>query len=67
MNINDLDPQTLSKLGLEHLADTPKASRKQTPKDIIRGHASSVMGLLAKQSQSDRKRILEHATKMNEV
>ena len=67
MNINDLDCETVKKLGLDQYIDKPAKERKQTPKDVIRGHASAVMGLLSKHSQTDRKRILEHAIRMNEV
>ena len=67
MKITDLDSDTLRKLGLDqHVQQAPK-ERKQTPKDQIRGHAASIMGVLAKLSQSDRKRVLEQAIKMNEV
>lgn len=67
MNIAELDKDTLAKLGLENMIDKPAKERKQTPKDVIRGHASAVMGLLSKHSQADRKRILDHAIRMNEV
>ena len=68
MNINELDNETLTKLGIKELMPKERTTTKKPMlKDTVRGHASAVMGVLSKISQSDRKRVLEQALKMNEV
>mgnify|MGYP001263189310 CR=1 FL=1 len=68
MNIDELDNETLQKLGLtQHIKGPGKDRQKPMPKDTVRGHAAAVLGVLAKLTQTDRKRVLEQAIKMNEV
>ena len=65
MNISELDPETLARLGLTHEI---KKERKYTfNKDHVRSHSMTVMGCISKLSQSERKRVLQHCLKINDI
>ena len=69
LNINDLDQETLEKLGL--VADYKKINRKpreqKFSKEQVRQSAIKCMAVLSGLTQSERARVLEHAQKINEV
>jgi hypothetical protein len=63
--IEELDADTLKKLGLEIPAPTRK--RNGMTKEAVRQYAIRALATLDKLSQSDRKRVLKHALEVNEV
>jgi len=69
MNINELDKETIKKLGLDQ--EYKKATRKprvqKFSKEQVRSNALKALGLLAAFSQDERRRILNHAIQLNEV
>lgn len=65
MNINDLHPETLVKLGLAK--EVAKPREYKFTKDHVRTNAHNVMAVVSKLSQNERRRVLEHCLKINEV
>ena len=65
MNITDLHPETLAKLGLTK--ELPKTREYKFTKDQVRTNAHNVMAGISKLSQNERRRVLEHCIKLNEV
>jgi hypothetical protein len=63
MNINELNPETLEKLGL-----VQKEKRNYTFKaEDVKRHAFRVMSVLDKLCVSERKRVLTQCIKLNDV
>ena len=63
LNINDLNPETLEKLGL-----VPKEKRNYTFKaEDVKRHAFRVMSVLDTLCVSERKRVLTHCIKLNDI
>ena len=59
------DAETLSKLGLDKELSKP---REYTfTKDQVRTHGLNVMAVISKLSQKERRRVLQHCLKINEV
>lgn len=68
LRIEDLDRETLEKLGLlKELPQAPNKPRAGLKIEDIRRHAIRVLAVLDKLNQSDRQRILEHAIKVNKI
>lgn len=69
LNINDLNPETLSKLGLvqEHKTINKKPRSQTFTKEQVRSNAIKVLAVVAGLSQSERDRVLAHAIKLNGV
>ena len=69
MNIKDLDPETVKKLGLldEYKSDTKKPGNKRFTKDQVRSHAFRVLSVIAALSQNERARVLNHADRLNSL
>ena len=65
MNIKDLNPETLTKLGLDK--ELAKPREYKFTKDHVRTNAHNVMAVVSKLSQNERRRVLEHCLKINEV
>ena len=65
MNIKDLNPETLAKLGLDK--ELAKPREYKFTKDHVRTNAHNVMAVVSKLSQNERRRVLEHCLKINEV
>ena len=71
LNIKDLNPETINKLGLQ--TEVQKASKSKPSntsrmsKDSCRSHALQCLGVLSKLTPSERKRVLLQAIKVNEV
>ncbi len=65
MNIKDLNPETLAKLGLDK--ELVKPREYKFTKDHVRTNAHNVMAVVSKLSQNERRRVLEHCLKINEV
>ncbi len=65
MNITDLHPETLAKLGLSKEVAKPREDK--LTKDQVRSNAHNVMAVVSKLSQNERRRVLEHCIKLNEV
>jgi|TARA_R100001480_G_C4684144_1_gene175234 hypothetical protein len=65
MNINDLNPETIAKLGLQKEAAKPREYK--FTKDMVRSNSLNVMAVISKLSQMERRRVLEHCLKINEV
>jgi len=65
MHINDLDAETIAKLGLTKEAAKPREYK--FTKDQVRSNAMNVMAVISKLSQNERRRVLEHCMKINEV
>jgi len=63
MNINELNPETLEKLGL---AQKEKRSHMFKVEDVKR-YAFRVMSVLDRLCMSERKRVLAHCAKLNDV
>jgi len=63
LNVNDLNPETLEKLGL---VQKEKRNYTFTAEDVKR-YAFRVMAVLDKLDKSERKRVLAHGVKLNEV
>tara|TARA_R100000329_G_scaffold92074_1_gene76886 strand:+ start:359 stop:562 length:204 start_codon:yes stop_codon:yes gene_type:complete len=63
--IEELDQETLIKLGLTKEMSKP---REYTfTKDQVRTHGLNVMAVISKLSQKERRRVLQHCLKINEV
>ncbi len=61
VNVNDLDKETRKKLGL-------KLTRQQSfSKEAVRSHAIRVLAEIADLTQDQRRRVLEHAIKVNKA
>jgi ribosomal 50S subunit-associated protein YjgA (DUF615 family) len=77
MNITDLHPETLAKLGLHETQllyykwrltkEVTKPREYKFTKDQVRSNAHNVMAVVSKLSQNERRRVLEHCIKLNEV
>ena len=65
MNIKDLHPETLAKLGLDKELTKPREYK--FTKDHVRSNAHNVMAVVSKLSQSERRRVLQHCLRINEV
>jgi hypothetical protein len=63
LNVNDLNPETLEKLGL---VQKEKRNYTFTAEDVKR-YAFRVMAVLDKLDKSERKRVLAHCAKLNDV
>jgi hypothetical protein len=62
VNVNDLPADVLRQLNLRR-----QRQRRALNKDAIRGHALRVLAVVADLSQKDRRRVLEHATALNDL
>ena len=61
LRLEDLDPETLRRLGL-------KTRRKATfSKEDVRRNAIKVLAAIAPLAQEQRRRVLEHALRLNRV
>jgi membrane-anchored protein YejM (alkaline phosphatase superfamily) len=81
LNLKDLNPETIAKLGDHHdiiaktLMDVVEENRKPTKaeqgskmvKEQVRQHAIRVLATVEKLTQAERRRVLEHARRLNEV
>lgn len=69
MNINDLNPETIEKLGLkkEHRQANRKPREQKFSKEQVRSNAIKVLAVIAGLNQSERERVLQHAIKLNSV
>ncbi len=63
IKLSDLSPDVAEKLGL---VDKPRRTTSFT-KEQVRQNAIKVMAVLDKLTQAERKRVLDHAYKLNEV
>jgi len=63
--ITELDPEVLAKLGLTKELTKPREYK--FTKDQVRSNAHNVMAVVSKLSQNERRRVLEHCIKLNEV
>tara|TARA_R100001440_G_scaffold56301_2_gene76120 strand:+ start:446 stop:649 length:204 start_codon:yes stop_codon:yes gene_type:complete len=63
--ITELDPEVLAKLGLTK--EVAKPREYKFTKDQVRSNAHNVMAVVSKLSQNERRRVLEHCIKLNEV
>ena len=63
LNINDLNPETLDRLGF-----TQKEKRNYTfTAEDVKRHAFRVMSVLDKLEKCERKRVLAHCVKLNDI
>ena len=65
LQLSDLDPEMITKLGLGKEAAKPREYK--FTKDQVRTNALNVMSVVSKLSQSERRRVLEHCLKLNDV
>ena len=63
--ITELDPELIAKLGLSK--EVVKPREYKFTKDQVRSNAHNVMAVISKLSQNERRRVLEHCIKLNEV
>lgn len=63
--ITELDPELLAKLGLSK--EVVKPREYKFTKDQVRSNSMNVMAVISKLSQNERRRVLEHCIKLNEV
>lgn len=61
LKLEDLPHATRQKLGLR------KARQSQFPKDAVRTHALRILAEVAHLTQDQRRRVLEHAVKVNAI
>jgi hypothetical protein len=61
LTLDDLPRETRSKLGLK------KQRQSQFSKDSVRSHALRVLAEIAALSQDQRRRVLEHAVRVNAI
>jgi hypothetical protein len=61
MNVNDLPPAMLKQLGI------PKPRKQSFSKETVRSWSLKTLALLAELSQDQRRRVLEHALKVNRL
>ena len=69
MNINELNPETIAKLGLkkEQAQANRKPREQKFSKEQVRSNAIKVLAVIAGLNQSERERVLLHAAKLNSV
>ena len=69
MNINEIDKKTAEALGVLYELKEANKKPRQTrfTKDQVRGNAMRVLNVIANLNQSERKRVLSHALKLNEI
>ena len=71
LNIKDLDPQTINKLGLNNeikkVSRSKPANSTRMSKDSCRSYALQCLGVLSKLTPAERKRVLEQAIKVNDI
>lgn len=63
--IEELDEETLVRLGLAK--EQLKPREYTLTKDKVRMHSLNVMAVISKLSQKERRRVLQHCLKINEV
>lgn len=63
--ITELDPEIIAKLGLSK--EVVKPREYKFTKDQVRSNSMNVMAVISKLSQNERRRVLEHCIKLNEV
>lgn len=61
LNLADLTPETRKKLGLK------QPRQQQFSKDAVRTHALRVLAEISTLTQDQRRRVLQHATKVNSI
>lgn len=61
LTLDDLSPATRKRLGVK------KPRQQQFSKDAVRSHALRVLAELAGLTQDQRRRVLEHAKRVNDV
>lgn len=60
LTLNDLTPETRAKLGLR------RPRKVEFDKDAVRRHAIRCLATIAELSQSERRRVLTHALRVND-
>lgn len=69
MNITEMDRESAEKIGV--IDEWRKANRKpreqRFTKDQVRSNAMRVLNVVANLTQAERKRVLNHALRLNEV
>lgn len=63
--IEELDEETLVRLGLAKEQSKPR--EYSLTKDKVRMHSLNVMAVISKLSQKERRRVLQHCLKINDV
>jgi len=63
--ITELDPELIAKLGLSK--EVVKPREYKFTKDQVRSNSMNVMAVISKLSQNERRRVLDHCIKLNEV
>lgn len=61
LTLDDLDPKARQRLGVK------KTRQSQFSKDAVRQHALRVLAAIADLTQDQRRRVIEHARKVNDV
>jgi len=69
MNIKDLNPETIAKLGLAKELKQINAKPRQHKFTIedVRSNALNVISQISRLNQGERARVLEHCIKLNSV
>lgn len=69
LRIEDLDAETLSKLGVGDLlpAPKPKSAKPKFTVEDERRNAINVLAVISKLSQSQRRKVLKRAMELNNV